>query len=126
MKIKNKTYFLFRILLALIFIPSAFISFFITPNEMGLNKEATKIVENLWATGYIMHVVKIVELVAGILFLTNKYVQLACILIMPIVLNILLLAIFKDLSGLFLSVPMFAMVLYLVKENWSSYKILLS
>ncbi|MGY6560975.1 MAG: DoxX family membrane protein [Luteibaculaceae bacterium] len=122
---KNKIYTVIRIVLALIFIPSAFISFFMPPSEIGLSSEATTVVENLWASGYIMHVVKFIELMAGIMFLTNKFVRLACVLIMPIVINILLLAIFKDLSGLVLSIPMLAMVLFLVKENVAAYQLLL-
>ncbi|MCC5927015.1 MAG: DoxX family membrane protein [Bacteroidetes bacterium] len=122
---KRTFYTVVRLLLALIFIPSAFISLFLPPSEMGLSAEATQIVENLWAIGYLMYIVKTVELVAGIMFLTNRYVKLACIIIMPVVVNILMLALFKDWSGLFLSIPMFLMVLYLVKENWDSYKFLL-
>ncbi len=123
---KNKIYTIIRIILALIFIPSAFISFFLPPSEMGLSQDATKILVNLWETGYIMHLVKLVELIAGIMFLSNKYVKLACVIILPVVVNILMLALFKDQSGLFLSIPMFGMVLYLVKENWKSFKILIS
>lgn len=123
--LKRTFYTVVRLLLALIFIPSAFISLFLPPSEMGLSAEATQIVENLWAIGYLMYIVKTVELVAGIMFLTNRYVKLACIIIMPVVVNILMLALFKDWSGLFLSIPMFLMVLYLVKENWDSYKFLL-
>ncbi|WP_194972597.1 hypothetical protein [Aquiflexum lacus] len=96
----NTSYNVARIILAVIFIPSSFISFFLKPSEMGIGIEAANIVENLWSTGYLMHVVKLIELIAGIMFLINRYVVLAIILITPVIVNILLLAIFKDISGL--------------------------
>ncbi|MCG9876733.1 MAG: DoxX family membrane protein [Leptospiraceae bacterium] len=118
----NKIYTVFRILLALIFIPSAFISFFIQPAQMGLSPEATEVISNLWATGYIMHLVKIIELLVGLMFLTNRYVKLACVLIAPIMINILLLAVFKDARGLISSIPMLCMILYIAKNDWDYYK----
>lgn len=93
---------------------------------MGLNSEAVRVLDSLWATGYIMPTVKIVELIAGIMFLTNKYVQLACILIMPIIINIVLLGVFKEPKGLIISMPILVLIIYLVKENLTAYKPLLN
>jgi len=125
-KKSNKAYTIVRILLAVVFIPNAFIAFFVQPNQMGLNSEAVRVLDSLWATGYIMPTVKIIELIAGIMFLTNKYVQLACILIMPIIINIVLLGVFKESKGLIISMPILVMIIYLVKENLTAYKPLLS
>jgi len=125
-KKSNKAYTIVRILLAVVFIPNAFVAFFVQPNQMGLNSEAVTVLDSLWATGYIMPTVKIIELIAGIMFLTNKYVQLACILIMPIIINIVLLGVFKEPKGLIISMPILVMIIYLVKENLTTYKPLLS
>lgn len=125
-KKSNKAYTIVRILLAVVFIPNAFVAFFVQPNQMGLNSEAVTVLDSLWATGYIMPTVKIIELIAGIMFLTNKYVQLACILIMPIIINIVLLGVFKEPKGLIISMPILVMIIYLVKENLTAYKPLLS
>lgn len=122
----NKTYTVIRIVLAIVFIPNAFIAFFVQPDQMGLNPEALKVLENLWASGYIMPTVKIVELLAGLLFLTNKYVPFACVLIMPVIVNIVLLGVFKEPKALILSLPLFALIIYLIQYNWSVYKPLLS
>jgi putative oxidoreductase len=124
-KKSNKVYTVIRIIVAIVFIPNAFIAFFVPPNQMGLNADALKVLENLWESGYIMPTVKVIELIAGIMFLTNKYVKLACILIMPIIINIVLLGLFKEPKALMISIPLLLMIIYLIRENWRTYKLLL-
>ncbi|WP_194777172.1 hypothetical protein [Pararhodonellum marinum] len=115
-----------RILLALIFIPSAFISFFIPPSEMGISPEASRIVENLWATGYLMHIVKGIELVAGLTFLTNRFVKLGLVLITPIILNIFLLAAFTSPNGMIMGFVLVGLVGFLASTHFYAFKPILT
>lgn len=118
-------YIIIRVLLGIIFIPNALIAFFIKPNQMGLNAGTLTVLQNLWDTGYIMHAAKFIELIVGIMFLTNRYVRLACILIMPVMINIVLLGAFKDPRALSFSVPLFGMIVYIAMQHIADYKYVL-
>ncbi len=54
----------------------------------------------LFAAGYLMPTVKILEVVCGVMLLSGKYVTLALCLLAPIVYNILGLHLFVELGGL--------------------------
>ena len=54
----------------------------------------------LFATGYIMKIVAVVEIVAGVAFLTNKYVPLMAVILFPIMLNAFLMHLFLDPAGI--------------------------
>ncbi len=54
----------------------------------------------LFATGYIMPVVKFLELLSGVAFLTGRLVPLATVVIFPITLNIFLFHVFLEPTGL--------------------------
>lgn len=114
-----------RTLLAIIFIPSAFVSFFVPPAEMGMSDAAATVVENFWATGYLMHAVKAIELLAGLAFLSNRFVKLALVLIAPILFNILLLAVFTSTSGLPVSMVLTGLWGYMVWYHYEGFKPLL-
>ena len=54
----------------------------------------------MFATGYFFPFVKVVEIICGLLLLSNLFVPLALVVIAPITLNILLVHTFLDQSGL--------------------------
>jgi len=54
----------------------------------------------LYKTGYIFPISAILEIVAGIAFLSNKFASLMAIVVMPIMLNALLSHLFLDPSGI--------------------------
>jgi putative oxidoreductase len=49
--------------------------------------------------GYIMTVVALVEIIAGISFLANKFVPLMAVVLFPVMLNAFLFHLFLDVSG---------------------------
>lgn len=55
--------------------------------------------EGMLATGYMMTLVKVTELVCGVAFVAGRYVALACVVIAPVVVNIFLFHLFVDTSG---------------------------
>ncbi|HQU91019.1 MAG TPA: DoxX family membrane protein [Pyrinomonadaceae bacterium] len=56
--------------------------------------------EGLAASGYFFMLLKVTELVCGILLLTGRFVPLALVILSPIVINILMVHTFLDRTGL--------------------------
>lgn len=75
----------------------------------------------LMNSGYLMYVVKAVEVVGGILLLANIYVPLALVIIAPITLNIFLFHLFLAMDGLPIAVVLLAMNVYLGYMNRSAF-----
>lgn len=111
-----------RITLGLIMVPNAFIAFFVTPEDMGLNPAAEEVLNDFWNTGYLMHIVKGIEFIAGVSFLLDRYVRVATILLMPIVVNIFLLDLFQEPRGLIIGIPILALSCYLLYYHRDTYQ----
>jgi len=56
--------------------------------------------EGLGASGYFFNLLKLTELVCGILLVTGFFVPLALVILAPVIINILMVHIFLDRSGL--------------------------
>ena len=54
----------------------------------------------LFATGYFMKLVAVVEIVAGLSFITNKFAALIAVVVIPVMLNATLAHLFLDPSGI--------------------------
>jgi hypothetical protein len=70
-----------------------------------------------------MPLVKTIELLCGIAFVSGRFVTLAIVLIAPVVLNILLINIFLAPEGLPIAIPLFAGILFLAyacRENYQT------
>lgn len=67
-----------------------------------LNGEAGEFMGSLATAGggYIMLIVAVVEIIAGLLFVIGKFVPLAAILLFPIMLNAFLFHLFLDPAGI--------------------------
>lgn len=89
-----------RVVLGLIFVVyglNGFFGFMPTPE---MNEKAAAFIGALAATGYFMVVEKAVEVVAGFMILTGRFLPLGLILLAPISVNIFLFHAFLDLGGL--------------------------
>lgn len=71
---------------------------------------------------YLMPMVKAIELVCGIAFLSNRLVPLATVVIFPIVINILCVHLFLAHEGIPIAVFMMASTLFLAIRNKESYR----
>jgi hypothetical protein len=106
-----------RVLLALAFLPTGvmyFIGMMPQPKEpppKALMDFATAIMN----TGYLMGLVKGVELVAGLMFLANRFVPLALVIIAPVVVNIAMvnIKVGPTTPGVITSVVLIVLWLYL-------------
>ncbi len=102
-----------RVLLGLIFVVFGLNGFFhfITPPEMS--DPAGSLMGAFMATGYFMIVVKVVEVVSGLMILTGRYVPLGLILLAPVSVHILLLHLFLDQAELPIAIFIIAAQLFL-------------
>lgn len=115
-----------RILMGLMFAFASiayFLKLFDTPEITGNMKVFN---DGLAASVYLMPTVKTFELLCAIAFLSGRFVPLATVVIFPIILNILLVHIFLDTSGLPVAVLLLAGDLFLAYYHRENYKGLLA
>ena len=77
---------------------------FLPAPEMTL--EAGRFLKALNDTGYMMVMVACVELISAVLFLLNRFVPLAVLLILPGIFNILMFHLFLNSADLYMAVLM--------------------
>lgn len=73
-------------------------------------------------TGYLFYLVGLVEVVTGLLFLTNKWVPFGLILIAPVLVNILLFHLFLDMAGIAPGLILSIIAIILFKKHWQAFK----
>lgn len=74
------------------------------------------------AAKYLMPLAKVLELLCGISYLSNKYVALANIVILPVSLNIFLINYFMSPEHLPIGIFVCAANLFLIYRYWGHYK----
>ncbi|HMU35123.1 MAG TPA: hypothetical protein PKC89_14805 [Pyrinomonadaceae bacterium] len=89
-----------RTLMGLLFIFAAIVVLFKLAPVPELTGVAKTFNDGIFAVGYFVPMLKIVELTCGILFVIGRFVPLATILIAPIIVNIFAYHAFIDNSGL--------------------------
>ncbi|MBT8470237.1 MAG: DoxX family membrane protein [Myxococcales bacterium] len=102
-----------RVVLGLIFVVfglNGFFNFIPTP-EMA--EAAGSLMGALVATGYFMMVVKLVEVLAGSMILTGRFLPLGLILLAPVSVHILLFHVFLDRAGLPMALVIVVLQLFL-------------
>jgi putative oxidoreductase len=111
-----------RTLIGLMFL-FASVTFFLNaalPPE-GLTGNTKTFFDGLAASGYILPVSKVFELLCGLAFVSGRFVPLATIVIFPIVLNILFINAIHLPSGLVIVIPLFLGNLFLAYANREKY-----
>lgn len=120
---KAKT--IIRILLGLtvlIFGLNKFLQFMPMPPMQGA---AGEFMGAIVKSGYIMIIVAIVEIIAGILLLIKKFQPLALVILFPVLLNAFLFHQFLDIAGIGAAAFAMAMNIFLFFANKESYSALL-
>lgn len=111
-----------RVLVGLLFLFASityFLNLIPAPEQTGNAKIFN---DGLAASGYIMPVVKVFELLCGLAFVTGWFVPLAVVVIFPIVLNILLVHTYLIPEGLPVAVVLFAAILFLAYAHREKYE----
>ena len=123
---KERVVKIIRVLLALILIIfglNKFLNFMPLP---PMPEAAQAFMGALIETGYLMVIVAIVEIIAGIFLLINRYSAFMLILIFPILVNALLFHLFLDLKGIGGALLTISLTIFLMVKAFDTDKILLS
>lgn len=119
---KNKILLVVSILFGLMFINSGLNKFFnYMPMPEDLPEELMRIMGAFMEIGWLLPLVGVVEIVGGLLFMTNKYRALGAIIILPVMTGILLTHIINAPSGLPIALVLFAILLWAMYENRAKY-----
>jgi putative oxidoreductase len=112
-----------RIILGLLFVVSSLGYFFNLMPAGEMSEAAQLFFTGMVASKYLLPVVKTIELLVGVAFLTGKFVPLATVVIFPITLNIVLFHAFLAPEGMIVPIIILAGNLFLAyryKENYQS------
>jgi len=76
----------------------------------------------LFSSGYMFHVMSVIFVLSGLMFLLNKFSAFGAILLVPITFNILLFHLFLDMKGIFIALIPIILNIYLIYVNLPKYK----
>ncbi len=119
---KQKIYNIVSILFGLLLINGGLDKFFHympIPPDMpeAMTKDFTALMEISW----LMPLIGFGELLGGILILFSKTRALGALVIFPIMVGVLLTHIFVAPSGLIIAIVIWAILLWIIYENWAKY-----
>ncbi|MCB1170400.1 MAG: DoxX family protein [Leptospiraceae bacterium] len=112
-----------RTLMGLIFIASSVVVLFGAVEPPADMPERAKTFQaGMEATGYMLYLIKVTELLCGILLVSGLYVALSALIIFPITLNIFLYHVFVLPDGLPVAIFLLAVNLILAYVHRDSYR----
>ena len=103
-----------RLSLAFILISNSGVGLITPLKDLGLPPHIYQIIDGMWKTGFMMHLVKFIELITGLMFFFNFYVPLAVLALLPVVVNIYGIHIFLFHSFLTNGLYMLLICLFLI------------
>lgn len=111
-----------RLFLGLVFVVFGLNGFFHFVEPPAMEDAATALITVFVATGYLMPVVKLTELVSGLMILSGKFVPLGLTLLAPVSINIVLLHLFLNRGGLGSSLVLLVLHLFLAWAYRDSFR----
>jgi putative oxidoreductase len=111
-----------RILLGLLLVFAGVNKIFPMAPPPPHNEAATAFMTALVATGYMMPIIALVEIIAGLCFLLGRFVALAAVLLAPIAINIVLFHAILDPSGAAPGLFVGAATIYLLAVSFPKYQ----
>lgn len=119
---KRKILLVVSILFGLMFINSGLNKFFnYMPMPKDIPENMIKVMTAFMEIGWLMPLIATVEIVGGLLFMTNKYRALGAIIIFPVMTGIILTHLINVRSGLPLAFVLLAINLWVIFENREKY-----
>nr|WP_293300218.1 DoxX family protein [Allomuricauda sp.] len=119
---KQKIITVVSVLFGLMFMNAGLNKFFnYMPVPEDLPESLMQMMQAIMTMGWLIPLVGFVELVGGILFLFKRTRALGAIVILPVMVGILLINTITDTSGLPIALPLFAINLWVIIENWPKY-----
>lgn len=111
-----------RTLIGLLFLFSSIAFFLKLMPEPTTTGDFKAFQVGLVASTYLIPLAKTVEFLCGLSFVTNRYVTLANILILPVTVNILFINFFLSPQGIPIALFVFLGNLFLIYSHWENYK----
>lgn len=119
---KKKILLVASVLLGLMFINAGLNIFFhYMPMPKEMPERMIKLTTALMEIGWLMPLIGVVQIVGGLLFITNRYRALGAIVIFPVMIGILLTHIIDEHSGLPIAIVFFAINIWVIIENRAKY-----
>ena len=118
-----------RVLLGLIFFVfglNGFLEFIPPPAPETIPAGAMAFSVAMMKTGYLIQLLKGVEVVVGLMLLANRFVALALVLIAPVVVNIVLFHLYLSPMGIEIAFAVLALELFLAYRYRAAYRSVLS
>ena len=114
-----------RVLLGLIFAVFGVVGLFELGPQPEMGEEAGAFMGAIMDTGYLWPVVKVTEIVCGVLLILGIFVPLALVGLAPVVLNILLFHIFLAPEGVAIGIAAVVLGLYVAHQHRDSFSAVL-
>jgi len=111
-----------RILMGLLFLFASITYFFVSFKQPEMTGAVKAFNEGMKAAVYMMPLVKAIELLCGISFVTGRFVTFASVLISPIIVNIFLFHAFLDPKNLGAAIFLVLANSFLIYVNRKNYK----
>ncbi|MEO8071710.1 MAG: DoxX family protein [Acidobacteriota bacterium] len=118
-------YIIVRVLMGLLFLFASITVLFNLIPQPELTGNTKTFMDGMKATGYLLPLVKITELICGIAFVSGYFVPLATVVIAPIIINIFFFHALVDTSGLPVGIFLVLANSFLAYYHWEKYKPLL-
>jgi len=120
---KNKILFVVSLLFGLMFINAGLNKFFnYMPMPKDMPESTMKVMTAFNDIGWLIPLVGVVEIIGGILFITNKYRALGAIIILPVMVGILFTNIFNAPEGLPIALVLMLINIWAIIDNRAKYK----
>jgi len=120
---KNKILFVVSLLFGLMFINAGLNKFFnYMPMPKDMPESTMKVMTAFSDIGWLIPLVGVVEIIGGILFITNKYRALGAIIILPVMVGILFTNIFNAPEGLPIALVLTLINIWAIIDNRAKYK----
>ena len=116
----------FRTLMGLLFLFASITFLFNLFPQPELTGNVKLFMEGMMATGYMLPLIKVTELVCGAAFVAGRFVALATVVIAPVIVNIFLFHLLVDTSGLPVAVFLVVANCIVAYGNREKYRPLLS
>jgi uncharacterized membrane protein YphA (DoxX/SURF4 family) len=114
-----------RVLMGLLFLFASIVVLFKLVPQPEQTGDVKIFMDGVNASGYLMPLIKVTELLCGIAFVAGRFVPLATVVIAPIIVNIFFFHVFVDTSGLPVAVFLVLANIFLAFVYWDKFKLLL-
>ncbi len=114
-----------RVVLGLIFAVFGVIGLFELGPQPEMSEEAGAFMGAIMDTGYLWPVIKVSEIVCGVLLILGMFVPLALVVLAPIALNILLFHVFLAPEGSVIGIVILVLGLYIAHQHRESFSAVL-